>query len=540
LFCYDGPLSVIDEPFLKRTEQSLMDILVADVGVEKAAEGACEIGTAFLPKATTTAGDSARATQDDSPGTLPGGPGSAVVDFDLTPDTPGHEAEGVTAQNNETRQATDEDDGLGDKDGVAPKSTTLDDAGEPAATADETVDMASPADAADQAEQRTASSETIEADGQPASDTSPGDDTPEQPQPAADEDLPKSTSVVDGSSEIFGPTRTKVMDLEAFGVPLDLDAYKDMFPEASEKEKSALLAHVGAVDEVIVDVAESGRVLDKRRTYQAAGASSRKIKIKVRVHYGLNEKQEIEKRYQLNEGGRQPIPKEKRRIKRERVWNLFRMRNILGLTITLEFISRHTGYSLAWISKLDKEFLASNFSSSEKAVKRNLNRKMTPELVAKANALIAQKTPIANIAKELGVHANTIRNSLKDTVPKATAPMAATAEPPARESAAIRTSRVTSRNTKSAQGPAALLDVGFDEDELVDTALDRCGIKQDEKSGWQSAGRQLLAEQRKNASGGHQDILKTAAQASVKFKAAAAEAEAWLKELLRTNAGEVA
>jgi transposase len=57
-----------------------------------------------------------------------GGPESAAVDFDLAPDMPGNEAEGVAVQRKETREATDEVDGLGDKDGVAPEATTLDDA----------------------------------------------------------------------------------------------------------------------------------------------------------------------------------------------------------------------------------------------------------------------------------------------------------------------------------------------------------------------------------------------------------------------------
>jgi len=463
-----------------------MDSLITDFGVGKAAEGSCEIGTPPLPKVATTLGDSTWATQDDFPRTFPGGPESAAVDFDLRP---GDGTEGLAVQRSQTREATNEVDGLGDK-----------------------------------VEEGTPAAETIKADGQPASDTAPGDDTPGG---NSGEGAAAAAAEVDGGSEILGPTRTKVMDLEAFGAPLDLDAYKDMFAEVSKEEDAALLARVRDMDEIVVDVVPGGRVLDKRRTYQAAGRSGKKIKIKVRVHYGLNQKQEIEKRYQLNEGGRQPTPKEKRRIQRERVWNLFRMRNILGLDISQQSIAKHTGYSLAWISKLEKEFLASNSSSSEKAVKRNLNRKMTSELVAKAKALIAQKTPIDEIAKELGVSSNTIRNWLKEPGPHAGAK-----DPPAPKSAASGNSLTTSRRSQSIEPPVVPSDVDFDEDGFVAKALERCGVTKSEKGEWQLAGRRLLDERLRNFSNDDREVLKSAARARVEFRAAADAAEQQLKELL--------
>jgi transposase-like protein len=286
-----------------------------------------------------------------------------------------------------------------------------------------------------------------------------------------------------------------------------------------------LEAQVQTVDEVIVDITPEGRGLDKVRTYRAASKLGKRIKF--RVHHGLSPTTERETRYRLNDGGRQLSEEDRQRVRRERLWNLLRFRNDLNERLTYEAIARLTGYSVSWISRLDEEFLASNSSTSGEAVKRNLNRKKTPELVGKAKALLAAGTSIKDIARELGVHENSIRNWFKEPGPHSGAK-----DPPAPKSAASGNSLTTSRRSQSIEPPVVPSDVDFDEDGLVDKALEHCGTNKSEKSEWQSAGRHLLAERLKNCPDDEREILKSAARANVEFRAAADAAEQRLKELL--------
>jgi transcriptional regulator with XRE-family HTH domain len=413
---------------------------------------------------------------------------------------------------------------------------------------------ANEADAANRTDEGTAAAEATDEGGQPDSGTSPDDalgdqaeaapdgagDESDPPQPAPAGDLPKPAEDVVSGSAILGPSQTTIEDLEDFDGELDADAYRDMFPEASAEDDAALLAHARNVDEVIVDATPEGRILDKARTFRAVDGLGKRVK--VRVHHGLTREQEKERRYQLNAGGRQLLPEQTQKIRRDRVWNLFRLRNTLNLRISIEEIARQTGYSKSWISKLEEQFLASNSSSGGEAVKRNLNRKKTAELVEKARSLHAAGKSIDEIAKEIGVSPNTIRNWLKAPSPKASEPKAAADVPPAGKGGATGTSSITTRKNKPIQPPAVLTDLGFDIDdcELVDRALEQLDGAADLKMVWREAGRQLVTERQGCCPADGLESLKAAAQADVELRAAAAAARKWLEELLRTKPQRVA
>ena len=390
----------------------------------------------------------------------------------------------------------------------------------------------SPASAAD----------TMEMGGQPDSDSLPAADNPEgssgeaeapsevidkaeESPPAVTADTPRSTGTLGADEALFKANKITVVDANDFHDPLNLNAYEDMFSKASAEDDGVLEAQVQTVDEVIVDITPEGRGLDKVRTYRAANKLGKRIKF--RVHHGLSPTTERETRYRLNDGGRQPSEEDRQRVRRERLWNLFRFRNDLNECLTYDAIARLTGYSVSWISKLDEEFLASNSSTSGEAVKRNLNRKKTPELVGKAKALLAEGTSIKDIARELGVHENSIRNWLKEPDPNAGAK-----HPKLPKSAASGNSPTTSRRSQSIEPPVVPSDVDFDEDGFVAKALERCGVTKSEKGAWQLAGRRLLDERLRNFSNDDREVLKSAARARVEFRAAADAAEQQLKELL--------
>jgi len=457
------------------------------------------------------------------------------------PAAPGGEPEGHRLDDRETLAPAAEGDDHGEEDAGAPEVSTL--------------DGATAADAANRTDEGTAAAAATDAGGQPDSGTSPdyalhdkaeaapddADDESDPPQHAPAGDLPQPAEDVDSGSAILGPSQTTIEDLEGFDGELDANAYKDMFPEASEEDEAALCASVRSMDEVIIDATPEGRVLDRARTLRAA-RKLRNKRIKVRIHHGLTPEQEREVRYRLNAGGRQLPPEQTRKIRRERVWNLFRLRNTLNLRISIEEIARQTGYSKSWISKLEEEFLASNSSSSGEAVKRNLNRKKTPERVEQAKSLHAAGKSIDEIAKEIGVSPNTIRNWLKEPSPKASEPKAAADVLPAGKGGATGTSPVTTRKNKPIQSPAVLTDLDFDIDdlELVDDALEQLDGAADLKKGWQDAGRKIVTERQERCPGQGLEPLKAAAQACVELAAGAAAARKWLEELLRTKPERVA
>ena len=511
--------------YILTTIDSSVGICRSTQGIEMNTSGLRE--TDSLPPTLVMAGRG-----DEAPSSLLTGGHIDVRTDDLEqPDTLGGEPEGHEACGSETHEGKGEGG-----DGRCTSVMTLPNRGRAKFGDGVTTSVMS-------ASRRSASADdTMEMGEQPDSDSSPASDSPgsssgeaeapsevidkaEESPPAVTADTPRSTGTWGADDALFKANKITVVDAKDFHDPLNLNAYEDMLPKASAEDDDVLEAQVQTVDEVIVDITPEGRGLDKVRTYRAAKKFGKRIKF--RVHHGLSPTTERETRYRLNDGGRQPSEEDRQRVRRERLWNLFRFRNDLNERLTYEAIARLTGYSVSWISKLDEEFLASNSSTSGEAVKRNLNRKKTPELVGKAKALWTAGTSIKDIARELGVHENSIRNWLKEPDPIAGAKGA-----PAPKGVTSGNPLTTSRRSQSIEPPVVPSHVEFDEDGLVAKALERCGVMKSEKDEWQLAGRRLLDERLRNFSNDDREVLKSAARARVEFRAAADAAEQQLKELL--------
>ena len=154
--------------------------------------------------------------------------------------------------------------------------------------------------------------------------------------------------------------------------------------------------------------------------------------------------------------------------------------------------------------------------------------------MANAKAMFAAATPIDEIAKEMGVSQNTIRNWLKEgpETPQKN-------EPSTAEKGDIGTGPNTIPQLQSINASSVPTDLDLDDDDAdsVDKALELVGDKADLKTAWQDAGRRLVAKRQEGCPGDGLEVLTAAVQACVEHKAANDAARKWLKQVLTAVKG---
>jgi DNA-binding CsgD family transcriptional regulator len=280
------------------------------------------------------------------------------------------------------------------------------------------IDTAKESIAAARTDEGTPAAETIEVQGQPASGTSPGDDTPGassgEDESADDDELAVPQLLKQALESLLDESTGRLVAFEDFECEVDDRAFESEWLGKHTPISLAVFgAEVAKTGKCTFHVDRNGKLLGDRVQYRLARENGAQITLCVHQDLSDDQKRDFILRLQARE--RRRTGKENRELDRRTIEAL------LALGMSYETIAKMAGVSPNTVRNIETR--AANDPKS-KLVNTKRDRRLkwsTPENIAEAHRLRAEGKNNSQIAKALGTTPATIGKLFKDRGPQANA-----------------------------------------------------------------------------------------------------------------------